>query len=57
MLEIHPCPSCGSEDGSRNGHTRHGKQNYKCRDCGRQFVLDPQWRMLSEEQKGLTDCC
>jgi len=52
---IHPCPSCGSEDVSRNGHTRHGKQNYKCRDCGRQFVLDPQWQVLSEAQKGLID--
>jgi len=25
----------------RFGKTRHGKQNYKCRDCGRQFVEDP----------------
>ncbi|MGG6269686.1 IS1 family transposase [Leptolyngbya sp. AN03gr2] len=55
MQEIYPCPSCGSEDVSRNGHTRHGKQNYKWRDCGRQFVLDPQWQMLSEEQKGLIE--
>ena len=22
--------------------TRRGKQNYKCRDCGRQFVENPQ---------------
>ena len=53
--EIHSCPSCGSEDVSRNGHTRHGKQNYKCRDCGRQFVVAPQWQVLSEEQKGLIE--
>lgn len=55
MQELHPCPSCGSEAASHNGHTRHGKQNYKCRDCGRQFVLDPQWQALSEEQKGLIE--
>lgn len=55
MKEIHPCPTCGSEDVSRNGHTRHGKQNYKCRDCKRQFVLVPQWQMLSEEQKRLIE--
>ena len=55
MKEIYACPNCGSEDVSRNGHTRHGKQNYKCRDCRRQFVLDPQWQMLSEEQKGLIE--
>ncbi|MEO0646424.1 MAG: IS1 family transposase, partial [Cyanobacteria bacterium J06650_10] len=32
------CPTCGSHDISKNGTTRRGKQNYKCRDCGRQFV-------------------
>ena len=32
----------------RFGKTRHGKQNYKCRDCGRQFVEDPQWQRVSE---------
>lgn len=53
MKEIHPCPSCSSEDVRQNGHTRHGKQNYKCRDCGRQFVLNPQWQVLSEQQQGL----
>lgn len=24
--------------------TRRGKQNHKCRDCGRQFVENPQWK-------------
>ena len=52
---IYPCPRCHSEDVSFNGHTRHGKQNHKCRDCGRQFVLDPQWRALSQEQRELID--
>ena len=49
------CPSCQSDSVSRNGRTRHQKQNYKCRDCGRQFVSDPQWRMISEETKGIID--
>ena len=39
----------------KNGLTRHGKQNYKCRDCGRQFVEDPQWRPISNEIKGIVD--
>ena len=26
----------------KNGLTRRAKQNYKCRDCGRQFVEHPQ---------------
>ena len=30
------CPTCGSHDISKNGVTRRGKQNYKCRDCQRQ---------------------
>lgn len=30
-------------------------QSYRCRDCGRQFVLDPQWRPIFEEMKGIID--
>ena len=52
---IPPCPSCHSENISLNGHTRHGKQNHKCRDCGRQFVLDPQWQALSQEKREFID--
>ncbi len=52
---IPACPSCYSESVSFNGHTRHGKQNHKCRDCGRQFVLNPQWKPLSQEQRELID--
>jgi insertion element IS1 protein InsB len=38
------CPNCGSDDIMKNGTTRRGKQNYKCRDCGRQFLENPQWK-------------
>ncbi|MGF1567487.1 MAG: IS1 family transposase [Nodosilinea sp.] len=31
------CPTCGSQDISKHGTTHRGKQNYKCRDCGRQY--------------------
>ncbi|MFM7423619.1 MAG: IS1 family transposase [Elainella sp.] len=31
------CPSCGSDDVMKNATTRRGKQNYNCRDCGRQY--------------------
>ncbi len=34
------CPQCGSYAFKRNGYTRHGKQNHRCLDCGRQFSLD-----------------
>ena len=36
------CPTCGSDDVMKNGTTRRGKQNHKCRDYGRQFVEKPQ---------------
>ena len=39
------CPSCNWSV-VKNGKTRHGKQNYKCRDCGRQFVENPQYQRV-----------
>ena len=35
--------------------TRRGKQNYKCRDCGRQFVEDPQWKPRDKNDFVLID--
>jgi transposase-like protein len=49
------CPRCGSENIVCNGFTRHDKQNHKCRDCGRQFVLDPKNKPISDEIKALID--
>lgn len=34
------CPNCHSGKIKRNGYTHYGKQNHKCKECGRQFVLD-----------------
>ena len=31
------CPKCSSNNIRKNGH-RRGKQNYQCKDCGRQFI-------------------
>ena len=31
------CPNCSSNNIRENGH-RRGKQNYQCKDCGRQFI-------------------
>jgi len=47
------CPTCGSHEISKNGTTRRGKQNYKCRDCNRQFVEDPQWKPKDKNMVGL----
>jgi IS1 family transposase/transposase-like protein len=49
------CPTCGSDDIMKNGTTRRGKQNYKCRDCGRQFVENPQWRPIPPDNKAMID--
>lgn len=34
------CPDCKSLAYKRNGYTRHGKQNHRCLDCGRQFSFE-----------------
>ncbi|MBE9108404.1 IS1 family transposase [Nodosilinea sp. LEGE 07298] len=49
------CPTCGSHDISKNGTTHRGKQNYKCRDCERQFVDNPQWQPKPKETKTLVN--
>ena len=49
------CPTCASNDLNKNGMTRHGNQNYKCRDCGRQFVENPKWSRIGEDAKSLID--
>lgn len=48
-----PCPACGSERTVKNGMIHNGKQNHKCRDYGRQFILDPQQKRISQETKTL----
>lgn len=47
------CPSCGSRAYKKNGINQYGDQNHKCLECGRQFVLDPQNKIVSEETKNL----
>lgn len=48
MLDIH-CPSCQSEHIVKNGHIHNRKQNHLCRDCGRNFVINPNWSPVSQE--------
>ena len=49
-MERH-CPECQSQAIKKNGFTRHGKQNHRCLDCGRQFSLEP----LEDEFKEFMD--
>jgi insertion element IS1 protein InsB len=50
MNNLH-CPQCGLSHIKRNGYTHFGKQNYRCKDCDRQFVEDSQ--RIGEEVKDL----
>ena len=39
----------------KNGKIHNGKQNFKCRECGRQFVKDPQNKIIDQATKTLID--
>jgi len=45
------CPRCNSTTIKKNGHIHNGKQNHRCLSCGRQFVIDPQKKIINEETK------
>jgi transposase-like protein len=49
------CPSCESNHTVKNGRIHTGKQNYRCRDCGRQFVQYPQNKVIEQATKDLID--
>ena len=50
-----PCPSCGSHQTIKNGSTHNGKPKRQCKDCGRQFVINPNNKTISPETKQLID--
>ena len=45
------CPQCNSKAIKRNGYTRHGKQNHRCVECGRQFSLEPIEEITSNDYR------
>lgn len=49
------CPHCEHEGTKKNGHTHYGKQNYRCKKCGRQFVIGGQEWFITSSQKELID--
>ena len=49
------CPSCGSERTIKNGTIHNGKQKYECKECARQFVENPQNKIISQDTKDLID--
>jgi transposase-like protein len=49
------CPRCDSNEVVKNGFIHNGNQNYKCKQCGRQFVLNPKNKLIAQETKDLID--
>jgi transposase-like protein len=49
------CPACDSTHTVKNGKIHNGKQNFKCCNCGRQFVQDPQNKVIDQVTKTLID--
>ena len=46
------CPKCLGTKIKKNGFTHYGRQNHKCKECGRQFVY-PNHHNISESTKEL----
>jgi transposase-like protein len=44
MIVRDVCPGCGSPQFKKNGHIHSGKQNHRCKICGRQFVASTEDR-------------
>ena len=55
MVTRETCPQCGSRWFKRNGHIHTGKQNHRCKLCGRAFVLNPENQVITEEQRTLIE--
>ena len=45
------CPQRGSIENKKNGHIHNGKQNRYCKACGRQFVENPEQKLISTEER------
>jgi insertion element IS1 protein InsB len=53
MIERDACPACASPQFKKNGHIHTGKQNHRCKQCGRQFVGQADNRLIDKEQRSL----
>ncbi len=47
------CPRYDSSRVVKNGFIHNGNQNNKCKQCDRQFVLNPKNQVIGEETKEL----
>lgn len=49
------CPTCTSAQTIKNGRIHTGKQRFKCRACGRQFVEEPANPPIAQSKRDLID--
>ena len=47
------CPDCSYQEVVKNGFNATNKQMYRCKKCGRQFVLYPEKSPVSSDKKKL----
>lgn len=49
------CPRCQSTQVVKNGRIHSGRQNFKCKACSRQFVLNPTKKVIGQDTRELID--
>jgi len=49
------CTYCDSENVNKNGSNSSEKQKFKCKNCGRQFVENPENKIIPQSTKELID--
>ncbi len=49
------CLRCDCNHVVKNGFIHNGNQNFKCKQCNRQFVLNPKNKLIAQETKELID--
>jgi transposase-like protein len=55
MIIRDACPLRQSQQIKKNGRIHNGKQNRQCKDCSRQFVLQPANRIIDDRQRSLVE--
>ena len=49
------CPRCQGTRLVKNGTIHNGKPKWKCKECGRQFVINSAQHHISDQTKQLID--
>jgi len=49
------CPKCASAQTVKNGRIHNRKQRFLCHECGRQFVEQPQKKVIAQATRELID--